>query len=313
MRTTYSLRTSTELSTTHCTTPGWSRTSTKARCSPCSRRRATQPHTPTASPTCSRSQLAAQVGAHRGGARHGHRRPLPGREWIRSARVDDRLRLVAAQRSDDGRAGLQLVGADDHGHRGAAAVGGLHLAFMLRPSKARSAERPARRSCSVTASASPPPVVSTTNTSTAGCGGGEHALVVAREQRAVEPEGEADARRRRPAERLDQPVVAAAAAERVLGAVERAAGVLERRAQVVVEAAHQPRLDAVRDAERVEPGADGVEVGCRALSLQKSAIRGAAAIRSRVLAALGVEHAQRVAGQRLPALLAAARRGGRSK
>ena len=34
-------------STTHCTMPVWSRRSTNARCSPCSRRRATQPHTDT--------------------------------------------------------------------------------------------------------------------------------------------------------------------------------------------------------------------------------------------------------------------------
>src|SRR5688500_13823728 len=50
-RTTYSLRTSTALSTTHWTTPEKSRTSTNARCSPCSLRRATHPHNDTVSPT----------------------------------------------------------------------------------------------------------------------------------------------------------------------------------------------------------------------------------------------------------------------
>ena len=40
---TYSLRTSTVLSTTHWMIPLWSRRSTKARCSPCSRRRFTHP------------------------------------------------------------------------------------------------------------------------------------------------------------------------------------------------------------------------------------------------------------------------------
>ena len=48
---THSLRTSVAWSMTHCTTPEWSRRSTKARCSPCSRRRATQPHRRTTVPT----------------------------------------------------------------------------------------------------------------------------------------------------------------------------------------------------------------------------------------------------------------------
>src|SRR4029079_16257257 len=39
------------LLTTHCTTPVWSRRSTNARCSPCSRRLATQPHTLTVRPS----------------------------------------------------------------------------------------------------------------------------------------------------------------------------------------------------------------------------------------------------------------------
>ena len=65
----------------------------------------------------------------------------------------------------------------------------------------------------------------------------EHALVVAGEQGAVEAEREPDAVRRRAAQRLDQTVVATAAAERVLRRVERAALVLERGATVVVEAA----------------------------------------------------------------------------
>ena len=49
-RTTHSLRTSTAPSITHWTRPSRSRRSTKARCSPCSRRRATQPHSATFSP-----------------------------------------------------------------------------------------------------------------------------------------------------------------------------------------------------------------------------------------------------------------------
>ena len=189
-------------------------------------------------------------------------------------------------------------------------------AFMLRPSNARSAERPARRSCSVTASASPPPVVSTTNTSSGRLTAAKTPFVVAGDQRAVETDGEADARRRRSAERLDQSVVAAAAAERVLGAVERAAGVLERRTQVVVEPADEPRLDPVRDAERVEAGAHDLEVRCRVVAPEVGERR-CGGDQLGVLAPLGVEHAQRVALERLAALgtelVTPQRRSGRRK
>ena len=112
-----------------------------------------------------------------------------------------------------------------------------------------------------------PPVVSTTNTSTERSAAREHALVVARDQRAVEAEGEADAGRRRAAERLDETVVATAATERVLGRVERAAGELERGAPVVVEAAHERGVDRERDAEAVEAVLHRVEVRGRRRSL----------------------------------------------
>ena len=131
--------------------------------------------------------------------------------------------------------------------------------------------------------------------------GREHALVVARQQRAIDAEGEADARRRRPAQRLDEAVVAAAATERVLRRVERAAGELERGAQVVVEAAHEPGLDDVRDAEGVEAVAHGGEVLGRLLAPEVGDLRRGGDQRG-VLRALGVEDAQRVALQRRPAL-----------
>ena len=50
-RTTYSPRRSRAPSTTHWTTPVRSRRSTKAKCSLCSRRRSTQPHTVTVRPS----------------------------------------------------------------------------------------------------------------------------------------------------------------------------------------------------------------------------------------------------------------------
>ena len=137
---------------------------------------------------------------------------------------------------------------------------------------------PAARSSVVISSASRPPVVSTTNTSTAVVGCGEHALVAARQQRAVDAEREADARRGRAAEILDEAVVAAAAAERVLGRVERAALELERRAAVVVEPAHEPHVDRERDAEVVQPRLHAVAKWAAASSDQNWSIVGAAAM-----------------------------------
>jgi hypothetical protein len=93
---------------------------------------------------------------------------------------------------------------------------------------------------------------------------GEHAFVVARQQRAVEAEREADASGGRATERLDEAVVATAAAERVLRRVQGAALELERGVAVVVETAHELGIDGERDAERREPGLDGSEV-CRRL------------------------------------------------
>ncbi len=64
---------------------------------------------------------------------------------------------------------------------------------------------------------------------------------------------------------LDETVVTAAAADRVLRGVERVALELERRARVVVEPAHQPRLDLERDAEPLQALLHGLEVGGRLL------------------------------------------------
>ncbi len=71
--TTYSLRTSTVPGITHWMTPVKSRTSMNARCSPCSRRRATQPQTVTSAPTWSTAQLTTPVGPQ-GGRSRGWRR-----------------------------------------------------------------------------------------------------------------------------------------------------------------------------------------------------------------------------------------------
>ena len=79
------------------------------------------------------------------------------------------------------------------------------------------------------------------------------------EQHALDPGREADARRRRAAERLHQPVVAPAAAHAALRAqVGRLE--LEHRARVVVQAAHERLVALPGQAGVVEHRGDGVEV-----------------------------------------------------
>ena len=185
-------------------------------------------------------------------------------------------------------------------------------AFMLRLLVgAVGADAGARAARAVSTSASRPPVVSTTNTSTPVGGRREDALVVAGEQRAVDAEREADARRRRAAERLDEPVVAAAATERVLGRVERAALELERGVAVVVEPADELQVDRERDAERGRARRCTVAKWAAAASDQNWSIVGADAIDRRVLAALGVEHPQRVLARACSRLCSRQRVAGR--
>ncbi|OQC34731.1 MAG: hypothetical protein BWX64_02729 [Acidobacteria bacterium ADurb.Bin051] len=73
-------------------------------------------------------------------------------------------------------------------------------------------------------------------------------------EQTVGADREADGIGRRAAELLDEPLVGAAAADRVLGS-EIARDDLEDGVRVVVETAHQPGLDAVGHAEAVEVGA----------------------------------------------------------
>ena len=71
-----------------------------------------------------------------------------------------------------------------------------------------------------------------------------------------------------PAEQLDEPVVAAATAERLLAALTTGNEELEGRPGVVVEAADEARLDAVGDAERIEVLADRREMDPAGLAQQ---------------------------------------------
>ena len=84
-------------------------------------------------------------------------------------------------------------------------------------------------------------------------------LLPGREQDPLDPRRPADARGRRAAELLDEAVVAAAAADTGLRA-ERVARELEDRARVVVEPAHERRVDLVRQVGAVEQRAHGGEV-----------------------------------------------------
>ena len=176
------------------------------------------------------------------------------RKVISSSRGDGDLIGVGAQRLHDDGAGGEFVVADDHRVVGAAAVGELHLRLHRAVVVAAVGGEPGVAEVGGEHGRLAPADDVDDERVERTLDGGEHALVVAGEQRAVEPEGEADAGCRRAAERLDEPVVAATAAEGVLGRVERAALELEDRAAVVVEAAHQLRLDGERDVERPQTG-----------------------------------------------------------
>ena len=123
----------------------------------------------------------------------------------------------------------------------------------------------------------------------------------ARQQDALDPGPEPDRWRRRTTELLHEAVVAAATADRVLGAVERVGGELERGPGVVVQPAHEPRLDLEGDAEVGEAGLDPVEVA-GAVGREVVEHHGCAGDDVVVLRPLRVQHPERVDGERLAAL-----------
>ncbi len=79
------------------------------------------------------------------------------------------------------------------------------------------------------------------------------------ENQAVLADGEPDAGRGRAAQHFGEPVVAAAADQRVLSA-ERAAGDLKSCARVVVEPAHQAWSNLISEAARLKLARDAVEM-----------------------------------------------------
>src|SRR6185437_12583750 len=111
---------------------------------------------------------------------------------------------------------------------------------------------------------------------------------------------EADGRRGVTAELGDQPVVAAAGAYGILGA-GGGGDPLEHGAVVVVEAAHQARIDLIGDADGTQRGAQRLEmrarVGVEVLGEQRRA-----ADQLLQLRVLAVEDAQWVAPETAPAV-----------
>ena len=308
MRSTYSLRTSTAWLTTHWTSPVWSRRSRKARCSPCSRRRATQPQRLTVRP----ASLARRVP-------HWSVRMLVGRPVLMTATTpgprrrapvrgtascrrspcwssDRRARSVTTPAASSSGPTITATSAPE---RSAAFI----WLFMLRWSNDRSAAMPAARSSAARASASCPPRRVDDVDLDPRRGGREHALGIAGQQDPLDPRAEADAARPgRAAQGLDQPVVATATTDGVLRRVERVGRELEQRVVVVVEPADQPGLDLVRDPEDLQPLLHPIEARLRVRRevLQHLGRRGHHGL---VLRPSGVQDPQRVERQRLPALL----------
>ena len=310
-RTTYSLRTSMELSTTHCTTPGWSRTSTKARCSPCSRRRPTQPHTRDRLRRCARGAARRTGGVRIAVAqdRQGGRSCAgTASRWVRrSGRATTVWSSpVAAKRAHDGGAGGPLVVADDHGDGRAAAVGGLHLGLHAAPVVGPVGRAPGAAHLVGDRPAPPrPPVVSTTNTSTARV-----------RRRRTRP------RRRRPAacgRRRGRSRRRASAGRRAPRRGRRSdrrrrarsgrRRACRRRTRTSCAGSSRGRARAAGSTRYGMPSASRparTASKCSAARLARGSRRAAVRRRSAAasVAALGVEHAQRVAVERLAALLA---------
>ena len=103
--------------------------------------------------------------------------------------------------------------------------------------------------------------------------------------------------RRAPAEQLDEPVVAAAAAERLLLALAARDVELERGPRVVVEAANEPGLQPVRHAQGVEVARGRSRSASAQASHSWSVIVRRAGVDRRHRRVLGVEQAQDVALQ----------------
>src|SRR5205823_8435165 len=115
---------------------------------------------------------------------------------------------------------------------------------------------------------------------------------------------EPDAGGGRTAQLLGEPVVPAAAADCVLGRLEGVGRELERRARVVVEAADEPGLDRVGDAEGGESLLYAFEVRLAGIA-QVVDLVGRGGGHREALGAFAVEDAPRVVGDAVAVLTAA--------
>src|SRR5579863_162911 len=111
---------------------------------------------------------------------------------------------------------------------------------------------------------------------------------------------EPDSRRRLTAELSDEPIVAAAGAYGILRS-KCVGDPLEDRAAVVVQAADQPRVDAIADTDRVERGAERSEVLAR-LRIQMIGEERRARNDRAHFGILAVQDAQRIAVEAPPAV-----------
>ncbi len=107
--------------------------------------------------------------------------------------------------------------------------------------------------------------------------------------------GETDARRRLAAELADQPVVAATGADGTLGA-ELVGDPLEYRAAVIVQPAHQLRIDLIGDPDGIESRLESFEMSARLL-VEEIGKRRRIRQQRLGLRILAVEDAQRVGRQ----------------
>ena len=219
---------------TSCSSPVRSRRSMKIS-PPWSRRRCTQPATRTSLAHVVLAQLAGPVGAVAVGARGLHAPTIPRTSSTRLSRAAGRPCPCPSPRSR-----LRRITVQRAPSRSAC----FSWPFSDRPACSIWARRPLLRSCRdererVTTGRR------ATNTSTPRSLFGRPG----RQQDALDAGRPADAGRRRAAELLDQAVVAPAAAERRLRA-EPLGLELEHRARVVVEPAHERRVDLVRRARR---------------------------------------------------------------
>ena len=199
----------------------------------------------------------------------------------------------AAQRAQRHRARGELVGPDDDGEPGLAAVGEAELGLQ-RPAAEGTvggdprAPQPRRK----VAGRGPVDEVDDVHVDRVGHLA-EDVFELAGEEHALDAAPEADPRRLLAAERGDELVVAAAAEHDVLRRGKRRRGELEGRARVVVEPPHEELVGRPADAQRAEARGHPPEMGA-ARRAERVRQPGCPLVQRHAARVLAVEHAQRV-------------------